>query len=253
MKKPKLAVIDGDILAYKASFWADVEGIDCLEDRLAVDLENWTPEGVTKTIVALSCPRSKNFRRDIWPRYKAHRDGTAQPDSLDYAIEILYDNADTRCIDKLEADDLMGLASSKGAAISVTIDKDLRSVPGWHWNPDKEEDSVFITEEEADKFFFKQWIMGDSTDGIPGLWRVGPKKAEKFLNSWAKESWVDEIFNLYENEDRPNQSDYGDMTRKEFALSMARCVRILREGEYTKSTRSINLWEPNNWVKEIQP
>ena len=250
MKKPKIAVLDGDILAYKASFWADVEGIDVLEDRLSLDIKRWTPHGVKKTIVAFSCPRSENFRRDHWSRYKAHRDGSAQPDCLGYSVEILYDNADCKAVNKLEADDLMGLAASNGSAIAVTIDKDLRGVPGWHWNPDKEEEPVFIEEEEADRFFFKQWMTGDSTDGIPGLWRVGPKKAEKYLNDWAKGEWVSNIFDLYNNETRPNPAeDYGDMTTGQFAMSMAWCVRILRDGEYNKKDNSINLWKPHNWVK----
>ena len=37
-----------------------------------------------------------------------------------------------------------------------------------------------------------------------------------------------------------------DMFRKDFALAQARCVRILRHGDYDKDNNTINLWCPNN-------
>jgi hypothetical protein len=36
------------------------------------------------------------------------------------------------------------------------------------------------------------------------------------------------------------------MYRKDFALAQARCVRILRDGDYNKDNNTINLWCPNN-------
>tara|TARA_R100000655_G_scaffold30270_1_gene61051 strand:+ start:9324 stop:10067 length:744 start_codon:yes stop_codon:yes gene_type:complete len=244
MEYPNLAALDGDILAYRAAHWADVEGIDELESRLNHDIKEWTPEGIDNTIICLSCPRSKNYRRDFWPEYKAHRDKLHSPDSLDYALEIIYSSSSlVRCVDRLEADDLMGMISSSDQGVSVTIDKDLRSVPGWHWNPDKEDKPTFISEEDADIFFYTQWMTGDSTDNIPGLWRVGPKKAEKILSNTPKEEWSSSILKMYKEEQRPENKQI-DMDPEEFALAMARCVRILRKGEYDKDKGDIILWNP---------
>ena len=72
----------------------------------------------------------------------------------------------------------MGIAASSGDAIAVTIDKDLKGVPGWHYNPDKDECPNYVDDAEADKFLAFQLIKGDSTDGIPGL----PGKGKGSLN-----------------------------------------------------------------------
>ena len=53
----------------------------------------------------------------------------------------------------------------------------------------------------------------------------------------------------YLNEDwdkRPETRLPVDITKEEYALSQARCVRILRSGDYNKETKEINLWLPTN-------
>jgi DNA polymerase-1 len=132
---------------------------------------------------------------------------------------------------------------SSSGGIAVTIDKDLRTVPGWHWNPDKEEEPVYVEKEDADVFFYLQWMTGDTTDNIPGLWRVGPKKAEKFLANTPRSEWEEQILELYKNEKRPETKQV-DMSPEDFALAMARCVRILRNGEYDKDNKEVILWNP---------
>lgn len=243
------AILDGDIIAYRAAFWADVEGIDELPGRIKKDLEAWTPPDVSKVYVAMSCPRSNNYRRDFWPRYKQHRDDFKSPDSMSVAIETIYSLAETRCVDRLEADDLIGMLVSSGRAIGVTVDKDLRQVPGWHWNPDKEPEPVQVSQEDADFYFYQQWMTGDTTDNIWGLWKVGPAKAKKVLSATPKEDWDQVIMTMYQEEDwakRPEEKRPLEMFREEFALSQARCVRILRDGDYNKDTGEIRLWSPNN-------
>ena len=248
MDKPKTAILDGDIIAYRIAYWAETEGIDEVPHRIVTDFEQWTPADVDNIIVALSCPREKNYRRDFWPLYKKHRDKTPVPDSMAYTIESIYDTQShdgvlVRCVNRLEADDLIGMMVSSGKAIGVTIDKDLRQVPGWHLNPDKEQDPIFVSEEEGDRFFYKQWMSGDSTDNIPGLWRVGPKKAEKVLVDTPRDEWEEKILDMYRNETRPETKQV-DMSPEEFALAMARCVRILRKDEYDKHSKEVTLWNP---------
>ena len=251
MKRPKTAILDGDIIAYRIAFWAESEGIDEIEHRVTVNLERWTPADVDNIIVAMSCPRDKNYRRDFWSPYKEHRDSTVVPNALPYTIESIYesdsfDGVSVRCVDRLEADDLIGMMVSSGKAIGVTIDKDLRQVPGWHLNPDKEEDAIYISEEEGNRFFYEQWMTGDSTDNIYGLWKVGPAKAKKILEKTEEEDWDQTIMDLYLNEDwdkRP-ENKRPSITKQEFALAQARCVRILRAGDYNKKTKAIKLWSP---------
>lgn len=241
MKKPKIAIIDADILVYRAAFWADAEGIDELPGRLKHDIKQWTPRGC-QPVLALSCPRSQNFRRRLWPDYKANRDSTMQPDSKKYAVEIVVDGYEVLQYPQLEADDILGIAASSGDGIAVTIDKDLRSAPGWHWNPDKERSATLVNTEEADRFFYHQWMTGDATDNIPGLWKVGPRKADKFLDSTDRDDWVKKILELYRTEERPEHKGRCNLDPIAFGRTMAWCVRILRDGEYDKVGQMIKLW-----------
>ena len=248
-KKPTTAILDGDIIAYRAAFWADSEGVEDLQARIDKDIKAWTPPGCEEVIVAMSCPRDKNYRRAFWPAYKQHREDRQSPESMRYAIESIYAAPGTsRCVDQLEADDLIGMLVSTGTAIGVTVDKDLRQVPGWHWNPDKEEKPVEISQEDGDCFFYRQWMTGDSTDNIYGLWKVGPAKADKFLSKTPMEEWDDKIIEMYlaEDWDKRPEDKRPDMTKLEFAVAQARCVRILRHGDYDKDTGKIKLWAPKN-------
>lgn len=250
MTKPTQAILDGDIIAYRAAFWADQEGVDNLPERIQEDLKNWTPQGVDQVFVAMSCPRANNYRRIFWPEYKKHREDFKSPDCMQYALEEIYNSGlVTRCVNRLEADDLIGMMVSSGQAIGVTVDKDLRQVPGWHWNPDKESEPFEVTQDDADTYFYQQWMTGDTTDNVWGLWKVGPAKAKKVLDKTPKEDWDKVIMEMYQEEDwskRPEEKRPLDMFRKDFALAQARCVRILRHGDYDKETCTINLWCPNN-------
>jgi hypothetical protein len=240
MNKPTMAILDGDILAYRAAFWAESEGVEYLEERVNHDIQAWTPEGVTKVYVAMSCSRSDNFRRKVWPAYKVHRDdsGRKAPEHLDYAEELVTKGNVVR-MDCLEADDLMGMGASSGKSIAVTIDKDLRAVPGWHWNPDKEPEPVFIDEQTADYNFHAQWLTGDSTDNIPGIWKCGPAKAKKILESTQPVNWSTLVMATYEKA----KGKDGESYNYEYCVAMAQCVRILRSGELDENNQP-KLWFP---------
>lgn len=247
IQRPTKAILDGDILAYRAAFWADTEGVDYLRERLEEDLRRWTPDGVDEVVVALSCPRKENFRRDFWPLYKEHRSDKPSPESLPHALDILRSLSNPFSYeDRLEADDLIGIMASSGEVIGVTIDKDLLQVPGWMWNPDKETEPTLITEEKADLAFYKQWMMGDTTDNVWGLWKVGEAKALKILMGTPRDKWDYHINFMYSVEDWDRRPDNRrpSMSKTEFCLSQARCVRILRNKDYNKKTQQVSLWQP---------
>ena len=82
-----------------------------------------------------------------------------------------------------EADDELGIQqSSREDTCIVSVDKDLKMIAGWHLNlADLDSDPIFVREEQANRQFYEQLLMGDATDNIPGLPRVGVKKAEAIL------------------------------------------------------------------------
>jgi len=260
LTKPNKAILDGDILVYRAAYWADVEGIDGLEDRLALDIKRWTPRGCNSVCIATSCSRDDNFRKLHWSLYKEHRNTQEPPKSLKVVHEIMKDVHD-HCYERedfLEADDIIGMATSSYTHVGVSIDKDLVSTPGWHWNPDKQPEPVFVTVEEADNKFLEQWITGDSTDNVWGLWKWGPVKAKKFLLSLKDYTMIDKekaIMEEYLKEDwskRPKDR-VPTISHFDFALSQARCVRILRSGDFDLSSKALSLWKsPITEVLEIQ-
>lgn len=237
--KPTKAILDGDILAYRAAFWAESEGVEYLEERINHDIQTWTPAGVLKIYVAMSCSRSDNYRRKVWADYKVHRDADKKtPEHLDYAEELVT-RIKTLKQDTLEADDIMGMGASSGKSIAVTIDKDLRCVPGWHWNPDKEPEPVYVDEQTADYNFHIQWLTGDSTDNIPGIWKCGPAKAKKILDAVEPKDWTKAVVQAYETAKDKNGESYN----YEYCVAMAQCVRILRCGELDNNKQP-KLWCP---------
>lgn len=89
--------------------------------------------------------------------------------------------------DNFEADDAIGLFQNYFGSLEVeTIvcspDKDvLRQLSGTHYNYGKGE-LVTTTPESAERFIFKQVLMGDSADNVQGIPKIGDKKSDKMLD-----------------------------------------------------------------------
>lgn len=248
---PKTALLDGDMVAHRAAYITeDIEEVPMVIRQI---MRAWTPPGVTHIFVARSADRADNYRRAVWPEYKAHRDRQEMPKDqaarLDYAKEcIAEDEFHCKYVPTLEADDLMGIAASSGKAIAVTLDKDLLSTPGWHYRPEfsykgrggekttKEAQLIYQPEWKADLLFHQQWLMGDMTDNYPGIKNMGPKKSEKLLTAWHPRNWDSVCMAAYE------QAGYDE----EYALSMARVARILRAGEWSEEA-GVGLYLPKGW------
>ena len=238
---PTEAVLDGDIIAYRVALQAETGDPAFIPYLIEEMLEMWLPIDIDTFYMALSCSRKVNFRREVWPNYKRNREIKPEPEYLqevkDYIREVYL------CLEepKIEADDIMGIFAQR--KIAVTIDKDLRGVQGWHYNPTKEDAPIYINEEKAEEFFCIQWMTGDNTDGIPGLWRIGPKRAASFLRKWGDCNRHEKIMELY-YEDKYRPRDTCDLDDADLAIAMARCVRILDEGMYDMDTGEISLWSP---------
>ncbi len=78
----------------------------------------------------------------------------------------------------------MGILSThptkiQGKKIIVSEDKDMRTIPGWLYNPgpNKDIEPKYINEFEADRYHLYQTITGDSTDGYKGCPGAGPIRA----------------------------------------------------------------------------
>lgn len=237
-------LIDGDILIYHICAATEYvarydDDTDCVfgnvQEALALT-QTQVDEWMTK-LKANACvfgfTGPDNFRKDVYPPYKSHRKNCRKPCGYRAVKELLGTNFKTITEPRLEGDDILGLLQSDSSfekTIIVSSDKDLKSIPGWVWNPDKDEEPVFLTKAEADRNWLMQTLTGDRTDGYPGLEGIGPVKAARILENCTFEEVSTAYVNAGFNE--------------EFALSQARCARILRHGEYNWQTKEIHLWNP---------
>lgn len=133
---------------------------------------------------------ANNFRDKLVTDYKANRDPTAKPIWHKEIKDYLRTTHSAITSDGVEADDYLGIAQTQDTLIHpteldaetviCTIDKDLNMIAGWHYNW-RNNTMFWVNQEAADRFFFHQWLIGDSSDNIHGLRGVGEKTAEKIL------------------------------------------------------------------------
>lgn len=221
-----LALIDGDVLAYMGckSRWVndrnqrlvvldkDAHVFSKAEDReyMEASWENFKQEVIKVTgkcwtnHYLMAVKHKHNYRNDIYSEYKMnrHKDPSKQnhfvPSIRTLAvIEELAIEAIGR-----EADDLLCIWAHQAMAANedytiVSIDKDLKCIPGKHYNP-KLDMHFSVTPKEALRFFYAQLLSGDPTDNIPGLPGIGPAKAEKALfNTHTEEDMQEEVVAMY--------------------------------------------------------
>jgi DNA polymerase-1 len=257
--EPVIALIDGDILAYEKASAAEVR-YDWNGDKdpaitLKKDPEDVFAEvgrtidgirrrlGATRAVVCLSDLDSKYWRKDIYPFYKAARVKTAKPLLLkDVKHHLLKHGAYVRPM--LEADDVMGILATHpdllpGKKVIVSADKDMKTIPGALYNPDKGQYRE-ISEMEADYWHFWQTLTGDPTDGFPGCPRVGKQRAAAILDP-IFESNTDEKCRAWE----AIVAAYAKRGLNEhYALTQARLARICRHTDYDFEKKEVILWNP---------
>jgi DNA polymerase-1 len=190
--------------------------------------------GAERVLIALG-DRKANFRKELYPQYKAHRSPFPKPPGFLELEEQMRANTRTFQEDRLEGDDMLGLLATKeplDGKVVVTVDKDLRQIPGWNYNMDTDELRE-IGEPEAAEHHLVQTLTGDRTDNYPGCPGVGPVRAARIL-AQVGDPWT-LVVAAYEKAG----------LSEEDALLQARLARILRQGDYDRSTKEIKLWNPN--------
>ncbi|MCB5186454.1 DNA polymerase I [Methylobacillus caricis] len=164
--------------------------------------------------------KGKTFRDDIYPEYKANR--ASMPDDLRLQIEPLHSAIQAMgwpliIEDGVEADDVIGAlakqAASEGMRVIIsTGDKDISQLVNTHITVvNTMRDAFRKTDEVLDeagveaKFGIPPSLMvdyliliGDSSDNVPGVEKVGPKTAVKWLKQYGS------LENIVANADKIN-------------------------------------------------
>ena len=217
-----ISIIDGDVLVYMSVWGANTKEEAKLQfDSLFTELnENLFTEDY---VMALGGP--DNFRLDLYSEYKANRSKSksTRPDwFLDLKFDIVKDYEGCIFTDNCEADDMVRVWAEECRAankdfIIASVDKDLDCIEGKHYNPRTR--SVYtIDKEYAERHYWKQILMGDSTDNIPGVPKIGPKTADKlFIDTKDYRSVVAQAYNNY----------YGDQGYS-YLIANGRLIHIWR-------------------------
>jgi DNA polymerase-1 len=145
--------------------------------------------------------RGKTFRDDLFAEYKANR--APMPDELAAQIEPLHALVKALGLPLLEvagveADDVIGTLARRAAAEGMetlisTGDKDMAQLVDSHITlVNTMSHSVLDRDGVVEKFGVPPErivdllaLMGDSSDNIPGIPRVGPKTAARWLNDYG--------------------------------------------------------------------
>jgi 5'-3' exonuclease len=203
-----IALVDGDTAVYRTCFGKGqqkigdqvyrttfIEVVEAMDNYLF-----WIQELFERPPrVFLTTLGTDNFRYNIATikPYKGNRDSTKRPFFHADLREYLVNEWNAVVSQGCEADDLLASAHNSGTVI-VTIDKDLAQVPGYNFNPVKNELRL-ISEQEAWFNFYVSMLIGDTADNITGLDGIGKVKAPKLLESQNKLEMEFTVLNLYKN------------------------------------------------------
>lgn len=176
----KIALIDGDSLIYYEMGKPTLEeALSSLDGRLHQIFEQTKATQYSGFLTQGKCFR---YKAAVSRPYKGNRKYGDKPIIFPAIREYLKQIWGFTSIPELEADDLVSIYHNENTVI-CSPDKDvLYQNVGTHYNYGKAE-LITVNETEALTFLWKQMLMGDSTDGIQGIPKVGAKTADAWLQS----------------------------------------------------------------------
>ena len=185
--KEKIALIDGDSLIYYEMGKATLEeALQSLDGRIN---QMFNQTGATKYAGFLTAGRCFRYTAAKTKPYKGNRKYGDKPIIFPAIKEYLRQEWGFTSIPELEADDLVSVYHDPLNTVICSPDKDvLYQNKGIHYNYGKAE-TILVDENQALTFLWKQMLMGDSTDGIQGI----PKVGEKTATTWLEDVNVNEM------------------------------------------------------------
>jgi DNA polymerase I len=206
MKKPDLVLVDGSSYLYRAfhalppfsnSRGEPTGAVFGVLNMLSKFLKDYDPERIAVVFDA----SGKTFRDELFAEYKAHR--PPMPDDLRSQIEPLFEAVRGMGLPILretgvEADDVIGTLACAAAKADLSVlistgDKDMAQLVSPHITLINTMSNTVLDREGVKTKFdvFPEQIIdylalvGDSSDNIPGIDKVGPKTAAKWLGKYS--------------------------------------------------------------------
>ena len=169
--------VDGDIILYSVAFAAKDDPVEYALKSTRSACEQVMYD-VNADSIVIYLTGSGNYRATIADDYKGNRKETEKPKHYHDIKQYMIETLGAVVIEGEEADDALGYGAVQDGHGIATLDKDLDGVPGVHYNWRKKE-VYYVSPEDADRFFYKQMLTGDSTDNISGLYRYTGRKVSK--------------------------------------------------------------------------
>jgi DNA polymerase-1 len=264
VKRPVTLLIDADVIAYEFANVAQdvIDWGDGEEPAVSMlPIEDVTP-GIKQRIEHLQdrcngddvilcltpSPDVNNFRKKLLPTYKANRG--IKPLLLPAVREWMQANYRTYLRDGLEGDDCMGILSTHptlipGTKIIVSIDKDMKSIPGLLFNP-KHDTLLRVSQTDADHWHMYQTLVGDSTDNYKGCPDIGTCEGRRRFSSGLPArgmKYARRVLSAARGSAIVDAFVAKGLTEED-ALVQARVARILRHTDYDFKRKEPILWQP---------
>lgn len=268
MSNQKLLLIDGNSILNRAYFampmlndseGRNVNAVYGFVNILLKVLQDYSPN---KLIVAFDL-RGKNFRKEIYPEYKANRAG--MPDDLAAQMPILHEllaAMKISVVEKggIEADDIIGTISAAfdGDSYIVSGDRDMfqlvsdrvtvlftkRGVTDVEIvTPSSLMSNYNLTPKQIVEY---KALRGDTSDNIPGVKGVGEKTAIQLLTKYG------DIDTLYNNIDREKGALKEKLVvNKDLAYISKKLATIVRDAEVEFDLENCALYELNAEVHDM--
>ncbi len=202
--QPDLILIDGSSYLYRAFYVPQLKRMQTASGQPTGAvygtinmIQSLATEYPDAQLVAIFDAKGKTFRNDIYEDYKANR--PPMPDELRSQIDYVHRAIKALglpfiAMPNVEADDVMGtyakLAAAEGKSVLIaTGDKDMAQVVTDQVNLIDTMKKVIYDEDgvvekygvRPDQIIDYLTLMGDTSDNIPGVPKVGPKTAVKWL------------------------------------------------------------------------
>ncbi|MDX1518635.1 MAG: DNA polymerase I [Gammaproteobacteria bacterium] len=219
----------------------------------------------------------KTFRNDMYAEYKANR--PPPPEELVCQIKPMHEIVAASgfpllMIEKVEADDVIGTLAKQAEASGLDClissgDKDLAQLVNGNIRLINTMQDVILDSDGVrekfgigpDRIIDYLALVGDSIDNIPGIPKVGPKTAVKWLHEYGD---LDQIIK-HRDEIKGKVGEYLRENLDQLALSRQLVTlncdveldyrpEDLQFGEPQKDLlrEHYNRWEFNSWLKELE-
>lgn len=208
MQSPQHILIDGSSYLFRAFYVPQLKRMQTTDGQptgavfgVLNMIKSLMVEYPDSNIVAIFDAKGKTFRNDLYSDYKANR--PPMPDELRSQIDYVHRGVKALgvpliSVPGVEADDVIGTYAQQAASVGQSVlvatgDKDLAQIVNDKVSLIDTMKKVVLDPAGVEQKFGVRpdqiidylALMGDSSDNIPGVPKVGPKTAVKWINEYG--------------------------------------------------------------------